>query len=65
MSNDIWGRYKGMFQSETQTDFAWRCAQQYREHSGLVDRMLRGAEGKSPRWFRRSSECESSSEGSF
>ena len=34
-------------------------------YSGLVDRMFTEAEGKSPGWFRRSSECWSSSEGSF
>ena len=34
-------------------------------YCGLVDRMFTEAEGKSPWWFRRSSECWSSSEGSL
>ena len=59
------GRHKGICRPETQTDFAWKCAQEYHEYSCLVDTTLMAAEGKSPWWFRRSSECVSSSEGSF
>ena len=49
----------------TRTDFASKCAQEYREYSGLVNRMLKRSEGKSPWPFCRSSECWSSSARSF
>lgn len=38
-------RHKGMSRLYTQTDFAWKCVQEYHGYLGLVDRMLTGAEG--------------------
>ena len=29
---------------ETQTDLTWKCAIEYRQYAGLVDRMLREAD---------------------
>ena len=43
---DIWRCHNGMCRPETQGDFARKCAQEYSEYSGLVDRMLREERGK-------------------